>query len=119
MVSRMYERAFNFGGYDMNIVNNGVHVMDVLTTMNPSPAAIILDVVMPDKDGGEILREIRADTRYDATPVIILTNSIRDGKGETFLNAGADLFLVKMDNHAKDVVEKVTELINKGRSLTQ
>lgn len=42
------------------------------------PDAIILDVRMPNKDGLTVLRELRADARFAATPIVMLT-SVGDG----------------------------------------
>lgn len=41
----------------------------------PAPALILLDLNMPRKDGREALREIRADPRLCAIPVVVLTTS--------------------------------------------
>lgn len=115
-VSRMYERAFRFGGYETRIIGNGAQVVDTLIAMDPLPAAVILDLVMPGMSGVDILQNIRADVRFDKVPVVILTNSIHQEQVQDLMDAGADLYLIKMDNSAKDVVQKTVELIDSGRA---
>lgn len=56
------------------------------------PAAITLDLLMPQVDGWEVLRELKADPLTRAVPVVILSCMDRKEKG---LRAGADAFLVK------------------------
>jgi DNA-binding response OmpR family regulator len=84
--------------------------------MNPPPSAILLDIMIPKKDGAAVLRDIRANTLFDNIPVVILTNSLHTEDAEKFLSLGADLYLIKMDNQSKEIVEKVEALINKGRT---
>src|SRR5437870_4573766 len=61
--------------------------------MKASPDAVVLDVLMPDIDGLEVCRRLRAIG--DATPVLLLT--ARDSVGDRVegLDAGADDYLVK------------------------
>ncbi len=77
-------------GYRTVIANNGQEAMDKFRVEKPD--LVLLDVMLPIKDGWQVCREIRA---IDATPIIMLT-----AKGETFdkvlgLELGADDYMVK------------------------
>ena len=74
---------------------------------------------MPKMDGFDLLQNIRKDTRYEHVPIIILTNSFAEKEEQRFIDAGADLYMVKMKEKTKDVVQKTSELIQKGRIITQ
>ena len=78
-----------------------------------------MDIVMPKMDGFDLLQNIRKDTRYEHVPIIILTNSFAEKEEQRFIDAGADLYMVKMKEKTKDVVQKTSELIQKGRIITQ
>ncbi len=77
-------------GYRAVIANNGQEAMDKFRVEKPD--LVLLDVMLPIKDGWQVCREIRA---IDTTPIIMLT-----AKGETFdkvlgLELGADDYMVK------------------------
>lgn len=61
---------------------------------------IFLDHMMPDKDGIETLKEMKAlkDTQNDATPIICLTANAISGMREMYTNAGFDDYLTKPIN---------------------
>ena len=81
-------------GYDVTTAANG---QDALETLNADPAfdLVILDVAMPEMNGYEVCRAIRADERTSHVPVIFLTAKglLMDmAEGE---DAGSDLYLIK------------------------
>ena len=50
---------------------NGIEGLEMVRA-NP-PDAIVLDVMMPEKDGYEVCKELKADEKYTDIPVILLT----------------------------------------------
>ena len=59
------------------------------------PDLIILDLHMPELDGFGVFREIRADERFNATPIVALTASAMQGDRERALSAGFTSYLAK------------------------
>lgn len=59
------------------------------------PDVVLLDLRMPEMDGMEVLRRLRADQRTAMTPVIILTANVQDTVKQQAINAGATEFLTK------------------------
>jgi DNA-binding response OmpR family regulator len=116
-VSRMYERAFRLHGHDVELMYDGETALERL--MNPAstvPEAIIMDVLLPHKNGKELLADIRRDPRLKSVPVAILTNSFHKEDEQQFFDLGADLYLVKIDHQSKQVVEAIETLINKQKN---
>lgn len=77
-------------GYEVCTANDGVAGIDAFRRC--SPDIVLLDVMMPKKDGWQVCREIR---EHSATPIIMIT-----AKGETIdkvlgLELGADDYMVK------------------------
>jgi two-component system cell cycle response regulator DivK len=59
------------------------------------PALVLMDIQLPDFDGVEALRRLRADERTAATRVVALTAQAMEGDRERFLAAGFDGYLSK------------------------
>jgi CheY-like chemotaxis protein len=60
------------------------------------PDLILLDVIMPTMDGGDVASQIRNDRHLKGTPIVFLTATVSQREaGEDGLNSGGDLFLAK------------------------
>lgn len=59
------------------------------------PELIVLDIMLPETDGIEILKKLRADTKYKDIPVIMATAKGTEMDKISGLNCGADDYLVK------------------------
>jgi DNA-binding response OmpR family regulator len=75
------------------------------------PDMILLDLILPKKDGFEVLKEIKADDDIKDTPVIILTNLEGSGDVEKALDLGATTYLVKANYELDDIVAKIKEFL--------
>ncbi|MCP5152623.1 MAG: response regulator [Ectothiorhodospiraceae bacterium] len=73
------------------------------------PDVMILDVMLPELDGLEILRRMRADPRSADTPVLMLTAKGQREDRETALGSGADMFITKPFSNA-EVIAAVERL---------
>ena len=77
------------------------------------PDLILLDLILPKKDGFEVLRELKADNDLKNIPVIILTNLEGTGDVEKAINLGATTYLIKANYELEDVVRKIKEFLKK------
>jgi DNA-binding response OmpR family regulator len=81
-------------GFHYITASDGAETLD--KTRSEMPDLILLDVNMPQKDGFEVLKELRADPAIEHTPVIILTAARIDQMDiQTGLNVGADDYITK------------------------
>ena len=91
---------------NLQSVSTGDEALSYLRVSGQRPDIILLDYDMPGRDGLSVLREIKADTRLKAIPVLMLS-----GAGEARLirsayECGANMFFVK-----PSTLEKYTELV--------
>ncbi|HTW96223.1 MAG TPA: response regulator [Candidatus Methylomirabilis sp.] len=76
------------------------------------PDVILLDIILPKKDGITVLRELKADPDLSNIPVIISSNLGDDEKIKTALGLGAVDYLIKAQhpiNEIVDIVKKYAE----------
>jgi two-component system, cell cycle response regulator DivK len=70
----------------------------VLLATEQAPDLVLMDIQMPDVDGVEALRRLRADERTAAIPVLAVTAQAMQGDRERFLAEGFDGYLSKPVN---------------------
>ena len=80
-------------GFEARGFADGISMLEALK--NEIPELIILDIMMPEMDGLEVLSKIRADAAYKNIPVIMATAKGTEMDKIGGLNSGADDYLVK------------------------
>ena len=80
-------------GYTVLFAKNGVQALDLAARI--SPDVVLLDIVMPELDGFEVCRKLRADPALRQIPIIVLTSLEGRDSRLRGLSAGADEFLTK------------------------
>lgn len=77
-----------------------------------NPSLIILDIILPRKDGYEVLKELKNDESTKNIPVILLTNLGSLSDVEKAIKMGATTYLIKADYTLEDVAKKIREILN-------
>jgi two-component system response regulator VicR len=94
VLTRALKRSFTALGYDVAVSPDSISVLERVGRETPS--MVILDVMLPGKDGFTVLRELRE--RYPDLPVIMLTARSEDIDKVLGLEMGADDYLAKPFN---------------------
>lgn len=99
--------ALSDAGYRVVQAVDGMHGLDVLN--GEPPDVIITDINMPKLDGFGFIEAVRKDSRYRATPILVLTTESDQSKKERAKQAGATGWIVKPFNAVKlvDVIRRV------------
>jgi len=79
--------------YEVAEYESGVSAWESLRQEKPD--LVLLDISLPDMDGLEVARRIRADASLKGLPVIALTAHAMSGDRERFLDAGFDDYITK------------------------
>jgi len=87
----------------------------VALALSERPDLILMDIQLPDIDGIEALRRIRAERVLDATPVIAVSASVMPDDQQKIVTSGFDAFVTKPIN-LKHFVDTVKRFLAQGRS---
>jgi len=79
--------------------------------LREKPDLILLDVILPKKDGYEVLDNIRKDDKTRKMPVIMLTNLESQDDIMKAMEKGASTYLVKSDYKLEEVAKKIKETL--------
>lgn len=93
VLAKVVSKRLNYLGYDTHIVNSGIDALKYLETDTADLA--ILDLLMPQMDGYETARRIRADEKNANLPIIMLTAKVSRETKITALKLGIDDFMTK------------------------
>jgi DNA-binding response OmpR family regulator len=75
------------------------------------PDLILLDIILPKKNGYEVLAELKSDEETKKIPVILLTNLGSLSDVEKALELGATTYLIKADYKLEEIVKKIKETL--------
>lgn len=103
-------------GYSVAVAVDGEQVFDELKKKTPS--LILLDLLLPKKNGFDVLKEIRQSPEWQLIPVVILSNLGEDSEIKRALELGANDYFVKSQHPIQEVIEKVREYLE-GKGSTK
>jgi len=110
IVKKNLEKA----GFDVEVAYDGVEGIEKVSA-NP-PDAIVLDVMMPEKDGYKVCAELKSNEKYNDIPILLLT-AVADHVSSTRyshydgMSTEADDYLPKPAS-AEDILDSVKSLLN-------
>lgn len=92
-VRTLYRLVLHQEGLEVVEAENGQEALDII--QNNTPALVLLDVMMPDMDGYEVCRKLRADPKTARLPVLMFSAKGTGADRNTGLRVGANDFMVK------------------------
>jgi CheY-like chemotaxis protein len=104
LVTTILERA----GYEVLAVRDGAEALAAVRDRRPDLA--VLDISMPELDGLEVLRRLRADTATSELPVVLLSAQAQEADVARGFATGASAY-VKKPFSPRDLTERVDELL--------
>ncbi len=110
-IREMYKMKLEIEGYNVICADDGEKALKVIK--EESPDLVLLDILMPKKDGFEVLKELKnsQDSDIKSIPVVMLTNlSNREDIFEA-KKLGASDYLVKAKVTPNEVADKVGSFV--------
>lgn len=111
----MYSERLKAEGAIVLLAKDGDEALTMVQENHPS--LILLDIMMPKKNGFEVLRELSQDQDANNIPVIILSALADDLKKKEGIGAGAVDYVVKAETLPIDVIEKVRKVLAETENI--
>jgi CheY-like chemotaxis protein len=109
LMIRLYQKVFKFEGYDVEVASNGKKGLEKTESFKPN--LILLDIMMPEMNGLEVLAKLKANDETKKIPVVVLTNLAGTQDAETALAKGAVKYIIKSEHEPKEVIKMVKGIL--------
>jgi len=107
----IYRGVLENAGFDVSEARDGKTGADMAVKLKPD--IILLDLVLPELNGYEVLKKIRADKNTKNTPVIIFSVLGTEKDIQKGFELGANDYRIKGANSPIMIVDKIRSLLNK------
>lgn len=108
-LARVLQMEVEEAGAEVEVAGDGDEALQKAKSFMPD--LILLDLLIPKKDGFEVLREIKADIALKHIPVVVVSNLGQDDDIKKALKLGAIDYFVKTQHPLKEVIEKIKGFI--------
>jgi CheY-like chemotaxis protein len=122
VVARMMARLLESKGHHAVLASDGPSALDAVRHSSPAVDLVLLDMMMPDMDGLEVLRRLQSDAaRPDGThPPVIMFSAMDDPKIVTAaLDCGAREYWVKASFRFQDLPQRLARYLPPPQTCTQ
>ncbi|MBU1091501.1 response regulator [Patescibacteria group bacterium] len=97
-------------GYNVLNATDGELGIKIIEEENPD--LILLDLILPKKDGFEVLEYLKSEEKFKNIPVVVSTNLEEKHDIERAMSYGVRAYLVKANHRPDEIVAKISEILN-------
>jgi len=112
-LANMYKTELELSGYEVTVHNKGSGVIEKVKSV--SPDIVLLDIMLPDKSGVEVLEDLKSDISVKNIPVMMLTNFGNDEFIKQALENGAEDYVLKHKITPSELASKVLNILTGER----
>jgi len=108
-IAEMYARSLRKAGYTVDVARNGDE--GAKAALAKQYDLILLDILLPEKQGGEVLKILRGER--DLVPnsrILVLTNFSQDDESRLAMERKADGYLIKADITPRKLIDIIQSL---------
>lgn len=113
-LSEIYSTRFRKAGYDVSVAEDGEEAL--LRARNAPPRVILLDLVLPKRNGFSVLEALKADEELKSIPVVVLSNLGEPGDIARGKALGAAGYIVKAHFTPTEVLNEVERILSESEA---
>jgi DNA-binding response OmpR family regulator len=108
-LANAYRVKLSKESYEVKIVGNGEEVIKTLPEFIPD--LLLLDLLMPVRDGFSVLTEMKGNPAWNKIPVIVASNLSQPDDIVKATKLGADDYIIKTDLSLKEILAKIKKFL--------
>lgn len=109
-IAQVFQQTLQKAGYVVVLASNGQ--AGLASALSEKPDLVLLDQILPDMNGNDVLKELKKNDATKPIPVALLSNFNQDGLVEEAMKNGAVDYILKYQISPQDLVEKVKQIFN-------
>jgi DNA-binding response OmpR family regulator len=113
VIARVYETKLNAAGHQVTVVNNGEQGIE--TVKNLKPNLVLVDLMLPDLSGVEVIKNLRRDITFSQIPIIAYSGA-DDEVMEKAQEANPTVLLSKREMSPREIFENVQAVLETSRT---
>jgi two-component system, OmpR family, response regulator VicR len=113
ILARVLKEKLEKANFSIKISSDGEEALSDIKSFKPN--IILLDLMLPKKDGFEVIKEMKEDITSKRIPIIIISNLGDDESVKKGLKLGAVDYFVKSEHPINEIVDKVKGAMLKGK----
>lgn len=110
-LANMYETKLTLEGFEVAHAGDGEKGLEL--AKSEQPEIILLDILLPKKDGWEVLKILKDQEETKDIPVLMLTNLGQEDDVDKGLKMGAVDYLIKAHFVPQEVIDKIHKILKK------
>lgn len=111
----LYKRQVELAGFQTDSVASGKEALAALTQNRYD--LILLDIMLPDVNGLQILKEVKGNDKTKSTSVLMLTNLGQDITIKEGFNLGAEGYLIKASYTPDQIIQEINNILTKKQAM--
>ncbi|HYH75539.1 MAG TPA: response regulator [Candidatus Saccharimonadales bacterium] len=108
-LSVAYRVTMEKAGFEFKMATDGEEALGILQDWIPQ--IILLDLIMPRKDGFSTLADIKKDPRLMQIPVLVTSNLGQKEDFDRAMGMGATGFIIKSDSSPEEIVARIHSIV--------
>ncbi|MCK4454369.1 response regulator [Candidatus Parcubacteria bacterium] len=105
----IYTTKLKQDGFSVRVAKNGQEAFELLK--KEVPDLLVLDIVLPQVDGWDVLSKIKENKKWEKIPIVILSNLGQKAEVEKGLKLGAEEYLIKAHYTPSEIVEEIKKIL--------
>jgi len=109
----LIEKKLTDEGYEIVTATDGE--IGLKMAIEEEPVLVLLDILLPNMSGWEVLEKIKSDPRTNKIPVLFLTNLGEKEDVERGLKMGANDYIIKAHFTPNEIIEKIDKCLTQNK----